>query len=53
VTAEIGIAVGTGNKWRFIRVAAEWRGGSFLVALVTANLVWAISTTRTRRKKRR
>ena len=29
--------------WRFIRVAAEWGGGSSLTALVTANLVWAIS----------
>ncbi len=36
------MAVGTGNLWRFPRVAAEWGGGTFLVALVVANLVWAI-----------
>ncbi|XRQ05565.1 sodium-dependent transporter [Actinomadura welshii] len=42
VAAAIGMAVGTGNLWRFPRVAAEWGGGAFLVALVIANLVWAI-----------
>ena len=42
VAAAIGIAVGTGNMWRFPWVAAEWGGGSFLIALVIANLVWAI-----------
>lgn len=42
VAAAIGMAVGTGNIWRFPRVAAEWGGGAFLVALVVANLVWAI-----------
>lgn len=47
MAAAIGMAVGTGNMWRFIRVAAEWRGGSFRIALVTANLVWAISTLMT------
>jgi neurotransmitter:Na+ symporter, NSS family len=47
VAAAIRIAVGTGNMCRFIRVAAEWGGGSFLIALVTANLVWAISTLMT------
>lgn len=42
VTAAIGMAVGTGNLWRFPRVVGEWGGGSFLIALVVANLVWAI-----------
>lgn len=42
VAAAIGMAVGTGNIWRFPRVAGEWGGGSFLIALVIANLVWAI-----------
>jgi NSS family neurotransmitter:Na+ symporter len=42
VAAAIGMAVGTGNIWRFPRVAAEWGGGAFLIALVVANLVWAI-----------
>jgi neurotransmitter:Na+ symporter, NSS family len=42
VAAAIGMAVGTGNLWRFPRVAAEWGGGAFLIALVVANLVWAV-----------
>lgn len=42
VAAAIGIAVGTGNMWRFPWVAAEWGGGSFLIALMIAKLVWAI-----------
>lgn len=42
VTAAIGMAVGTGNIWRFPRVVGEWGGGSFLIALVVANVVWAI-----------
>jgi NSS family neurotransmitter:Na+ symporter len=42
VAAAIGMAVGTGNIWRFPRVAGEWGGGTFLIALVVANLVWAI-----------
>lgn len=42
VAAAIGMAAGTGNIWRFPRVAAEWGGGAFLIAIVVANLVWAI-----------
>lgn len=42
VAAAIGMAVGTGNLWRFPRVVGEWGGGAFLIALVIANLVWAI-----------
>jgi NSS family neurotransmitter:Na+ symporter len=42
IVAAIGMAVGTGNIWRFPRVAGEWGGGTFLIALVIANLVWAI-----------
>src|SRR5699024_989360 len=42
VAAAVGMAVGTGNLWRFPRVVGEWGGGSFLIALVVANLVWAV-----------
>ena len=42
VAAAIGMAVGTGNLWRFPRVIGEWGGGTFLIALIIANLLWAI-----------
>lgn len=42
VAAAVGMAVGTGNIWRFPRVVGEWGGGSFLIAIVVANLVWAV-----------
>lgn len=42
VAAAIGMAVGTGNIWRFPRDVGEGGGGVFIVALVLANLVWAI-----------
>lgn len=42
IAAAVGMAVGTGNIWRFPRVVGEWGGGSFLIALVVANLVWAV-----------
>ncbi|CAN5750694.1 sodium-dependent transporter [soil metagenome] len=42
IAAGIGMAVGAGNIWRFPRVAAEFGGGTFLLVLLLANLVWAI-----------
>jgi neurotransmitter:Na+ symporter, NSS family len=42
VVAAIGMAVGTGNIWRFPREAGLNGGGAFLIALIVANLVWAI-----------
>jgi NSS family neurotransmitter:Na+ symporter len=42
VAAAIGMAVGTGKLWRFPRVIGEWGGGVFLIALIVANLLWAI-----------
>ncbi|MFI6575890.1 sodium-dependent transporter [Nocardiopsis sp. NPDC050513] len=42
LAASIGMAVGAGNIWRFPRVAAEWGGGTFVIACVLINLVWAV-----------
>lgn len=42
IAAGIGMAVGAGNIWRFPRVAAEFGGGTFLLILLLANLIWAI-----------
>jgi NSS family neurotransmitter:Na+ symporter len=42
VAAAIGMAVGVGNIWRFPRDVFAWGGGAFLIAVVVANLVWAI-----------
>jgi NSS family neurotransmitter:Na+ symporter len=40
--AMLGMAVGTGNIWRFPRIAAKNGGGEFLVAWIVFLLVWSI-----------
>jgi neurotransmitter:Na+ symporter, NSS family len=42
VAAAVSMAVGTGNIWRFPRIAAEWGGGAFLFAVTIAVVIWAI-----------
>lgn len=42
VLAALGMAVGTGNIWRFPRVAAENGGGAFLIPWILALFFWSI-----------
>lgn len=42
VAASMGMAIGTGNIWRFPRVVASNGGGPFLIAWTVALFVWAI-----------
>ncbi len=42
VLATLGMAVGTGNIWRFPRIVATNGGGSFLIAWVVFLLLWSI-----------
>ncbi len=42
ILATLGMAVGTGNIWRFPRIVASNGGGSFLVAWIVFLLLWSI-----------
>ncbi|MEW6662050.1 MAG: sodium-dependent transporter [Bacillota bacterium] len=42
IAAALSMAVGTGNIWRFPRVAAANGGGAFTIALIIALIVWAV-----------
>ena len=49
VIATLGMAIGTGNIWRFPRIAAQNGGdegaGAFLVAWLVCLLTWSIPLT--------
>lgn len=38
----IGVAVGTGNIWRFPRIAAKYGGGAFLIPWLVFLFLWSI-----------
>lgn len=42
IIATIGIAVGTGNIWRFSRIVAQNGGGSFLIPWMIFLLIWSV-----------
>ena len=42
ILATLGMAVGTGNIWRFPRIVATNGGGSFLVAWVVFLILWSV-----------
>ena len=42
ILAALGMAIGTGNIWRFPRIAAQNGGGAFLVAWMAALLFWSL-----------
>ena len=42
VFAGLGMAVGTGNLWRFPRIASQYGGGAFMIAWIFFLLVWAL-----------
>ena len=42
ILATVGIAVGTGNIWRFSRIVAQNGGGSFLIPWVVFLLIWSV-----------
>lgn len=42
LAAALGMAIGTGNIWRFPRMAAQYGGGAFIVAYTLALFLWSI-----------
>ncbi|HAR35544.1 MAG TPA: sodium-dependent transporter, partial [Acidobacteria bacterium] len=41
IAAAVGMAVGTGNIWRFPRMAAQYGGGVFVLVYILALLLWS------------
>lgn len=42
ILAAMGMAVGTGNIWRFPRIVGSNQGGTFLIAYTICNLLWVV-----------
>ena len=42
ILASLGMAIGTGNVWRFPRMVATWGAGSFIFAWIVALFLWSI-----------
>ncbi len=42
IISTLGIAIGTGNIWRFSRIVAQNGGGSFLIPWVIFLLLWSV-----------
>ena len=42
VLAALGMAIGTGNLWRFPRIAAKYDGGAFLIPWFIFLLTWSV-----------
>jgi NSS family neurotransmitter:Na+ symporter len=42
LAAAIGMAVGTGNIWRFPRMTAQYGGGAFILAYTCALFLWSL-----------
>ncbi len=42
IFAGIGMAIGTGNLWRFPRIASQYGGGAFMIAWMVFLFIWAI-----------
>jgi len=42
LAAAIGMAVGTGNIWRFPRMTAQYGGGAFILAYTSALFLWSL-----------
>ena len=42
IMAALGMAIGTGNLWRFPRMVTKYGGGAFILAWIIFLFIWAI-----------
>lgn len=42
IFAALGMAVGTGNIWRFPRIVGSNHGGAFIIAYIICNMIWVV-----------